>query len=51
MPTPAIYYESDSLTVFSTKVIGVDARAKNQGIVQPFEITVFVTGICLSPSS
>ena len=50
VPTPAVYHENDNLTVLSNKVIGVDARAQNQGIVQPFEFQVFVSGICLSPS-
>jgi len=51
VPTPAIYHESDDAVVLSTKVIGVDARAQNQGVLQPFEFQVFVFGICLSPSS
>ena len=50
VPTPAVYHESDNTVVLSTKVIGVDARAQNQGVLQPFEFQVLVFGICLSPS-
>jgi len=43
-------HESDVTKIFFSKVIGKDVTPQNQGIVQPFPITVTVVGFCVSPS-
>ena len=42
--------DGDISTNFFTRIIGYDVIPINQGVVQPFDITVTVTGLCFSPS-
>ena len=43
-------HESDATKIFFSRIIGSDVTAINQGILQPFPITVTVVGLCVSPS-
>ena len=43
-------HESDTTKIFFSRIIGSDVTAINQGILQPFPITVTVVGLCVSPS-